>query len=107
MTDPLDQLAFTHLLASNVGEMRRAAGLSAGALAREVGTDRRIVYRWEDGVQTPSAWNVVRISRAVRVDPSTLLGETQWRRPSTPDVLRALATEIETRAMREGARLIA
>lgn len=47
--------------------------LSVGKFAKELGVSQQTIYRWVNGVHTPSLKTVYRIARKLNVEPSELL----------------------------------
>jgi len=53
-------------------EVRKERGLTAHHIALLAGCDKGTVSRWERGITTPKPEMVVRLSKALRVDPGRL-----------------------------------
>ena len=59
----------------NMEACRRDLGITAAALAREIGVQPITFYRWREGTVTPKWENVVAASEVVHKTPDWFYGE--------------------------------
>ena len=69
-----------HTLGQRIRRLRKSAGLSQDALARESGIGRVTSVRLEKGEQTPRYKTFGAIAKALKVDVSELLVEPEFLR---------------------------
>lgn len=67
------------LVASNIRQLRLAAGLSQGALARQIGVTYQQVQKYETGVDRLSSSRLWRCAKALKVPVGALFdGVNPW-----------------------------
>lgn len=59
---------------SRIASARRFAGLTQGDLGAACGVHLQTISKWERGIRTPNAEEIVLIARATNSSPNFLLG---------------------------------
>lgn len=73
--------AVIHRLAQNIGERRRALGLTQAQLAERLGVDTETLSRFERGKHAPTLKNLIRLAGLLQTTVADLLAEDS-RQPS-------------------------
>lgn len=60
-------------LGSNIKAAREAAGISQTALARQIGSDQKQIYRYETDEQDMSFQRFLKIAEAIGIPPEELI----------------------------------
>lgn len=92
--------------------VRKLRGFTQEALAKELGTDKRAISRWEGGLFVPNAETLVQLSRILDVSVDYLLGVSDDPNPSVKlnnmsELELAVVTALRKGDDKEAIRLIA
>lgn len=105
--DRKSQPADVRAIGPAIKALRLGEGLSALALASQLGLCLGEVQAWENGRRLPLLGNLVRIAQRFGVSVSDLLGQTNWARPEPKPVpRRRLRSGILARPEYKGARQV-
>ena len=81
------------MLSENIKAFRRSKGLSQEELALKLNVVRQTVSKWEQGLSVPDSDLLIKLSEALEVPVSTLLGETV--NESRADDIKKLSEKLE------------
>lgn len=86
-----------NVLAERIKGLRKAKGMSQGALAEAIGATQGAVSQWELGIAEPRSRQVAQLAEALEVSADYLLGRTEipniYRLAPEPTTLAAHETE--------------
>lgn len=61
-------------IGKRIARARKAAGLTQNALAKKLYVNPTCISKWENGRIIPMPDTIIRLAKALKTDPNTLLG---------------------------------